>query len=106
MLVCMDMMERTIERRDVPVPVADPFVQLAFVHDAIDDLAIADLGVLDREWFARYARSVDELAARIDALGIEVEAEAPGAATTSGSAAAVFLAAAPAPVVGGALCRR
>ncbi len=45
------------------------------LDDAIGDLAEADLGVLDREWFARYARSVDELLARVDALTVDVAAE-------------------------------
>jgi hypothetical protein len=49
---------------------------LAFVNDAIDDLTAANLDLLDRDWFARYTRSVDELAARLDAIGIEAAPEA------------------------------
>ncbi len=71
----MAMLEQEIDRLQGPGFV-DPFVQLAFVHDAIDDLAIAEPGLLDGEWFARYIRSLDELGARIDALGIEAAAEA------------------------------
>ena len=54
----------------------DPFVQLALVDDAIDDLAGADVEGLSDEWFARYSRSIDESAARFDALGVAVAAEA------------------------------
>lgn len=72
----MNTKEQRIDRDPPGSAVVDPFVQLAMVHAAFDDLAEADLGVLDREWFARYARSVDELAARIDTVGIAVAAEA------------------------------
>ena len=72
MFVPMVMLEQEIDV-GVGVPsdgVVDPFVQLAIVNDAIDDLTTADLGTLDRDWFARYARSVDELTARLDAIGV------------------------------------
>ena len=78
MFVYMVMLEQQIDL-DAEVPsnsVVDPFVQLAIVDDAIDDLATADLATLDRDWFARYARSVDELTARLDAIGIAAAAEA------------------------------
>ncbi len=71
----MVMLEHSIEPPDL-AGMIDPFVQLAFVNDAIDDLTAANLDLLDRDWFARYARSVDELAARLDAIGIETAAEA------------------------------
>ena len=76
MFVCMVMLEQAIDRAgglEGPV-VVDPFVQLALVDDVIDDLAGADLSLLDDEWFARYARSVDESAARFDAMGVAVAA--------------------------------
>lgn len=75
MFVCMEMKEQTIALAE-RVPAVDPFVQLAFVDEAIDDLRSADLTVLGREWFARYVRSLDEVAARLDAIGIEAAAEA------------------------------
>jgi hypothetical protein len=53
----------------------DPFVQAAVVHGAFYDLLRADLSVLDDEWFARYAVSGEELAARVDAVLIRIAAE-------------------------------
>jgi len=73
MFVLMVMTEHQIDAAR-PARV-DPFVQLALVDDAIDDLASADLGLLDDAWFARYARSIDELRSRIDAIGVDVAAE-------------------------------
>lgn len=39
-------------------------------------MTAANLDLLDAEWFARYARSVDELTGRLDAISIEATAEA------------------------------
>jgi hypothetical protein len=51
----MVMLEQAIDEASGPeaLLLLDPFVQLAAVDDAIDDLAVADLGGLDAEWFAR-----------------------------------------------------
>ena len=75
MFVSMAVQEPLIESQDRAAMI-DPFVQLAFLNDAIDDLTAANLDLLDAEWFARYARSVDELTARLNAISIEATAEA------------------------------
>ena len=36
----------------------DPFIQLAFVHEALDDYAEADLAQLDDEWLAQLFTSI------------------------------------------------
>ena len=54
----------------------DPFVQLAFVHESLDDLASADLAQLDDEWLAQLVVSIERVKVRIDAATIVVAAEA------------------------------
>ncbi len=59
----------------------DPFVQLAFVHDALDDLALADLHQPDDDWLAQLVKSTEVLKARIEAVTTtvadEIERRAP-----------------------------
>jgi hypothetical protein len=73
MFVHMVMLEHPIDSPESQelATMVDPFVQLAFVNDAINDLTRANLDHLDRDWFARCARSIDELTARLDTISIE-----------------------------------
>jgi hypothetical protein len=54
----------------------DPFIQLAFVHEALDDYAEADLTQLDDEWLAQLFTSLERVKVRVDAAVVGAAAEA------------------------------
>lgn len=56
-------------------PGVDPFVLLAQAHQAVAELHDADIPLLDREWFNRYAQSANELLAAVDAVNVGIAAE-------------------------------
>lgn len=53
-------------------PGVDPFVLLAQAHEAVTELQAADLSMLEDDWLTRYAKSADELLARVDSVNIDV----------------------------------
>jgi len=54
----------------------DPFVQLAFVHAALDDYALSDLGQLPDDWFEHLIGSIESLRTRIETIHTTIVAEA------------------------------
>jgi hypothetical protein len=54
----------------------DPFIQVAFVHEALDDYAEADLAQLDDEWLAQLFTSLERVKVRVDAAVVAAAAEA------------------------------
>lgn len=55
--------------------VLDPFVMLAFVHEALDNLDRADLGTLDDDWLAHLVHACDRVVTRTVAASASVAAE-------------------------------